>query len=242
MVTDSVTSNAQVQGAAAYEEASSATKTSRVTSGRTIGDARLSEKGQKYYAELRKKYGDMEFILVSPDMKKAAEANAAAYAGKNKTVVLIDTEKIEKMAEDEEYRAKYEGIIQNSKSQIRKMASSFAARGTSVKGFGIKIDDGGTASFFAVIDKSQAAQKKRIEEKAAKKAKQKKADERAASKKRAERRREEQKAEKSDTVTITASSADELIKKVEDYAMMERSDYMETEEEKKMGRNFDFSA
>ena len=53
----------------------------------------------------------MDFILVSADKKEEAQANAAQYANANHTVVLIDTDKIEKMAEDEAYRKKYEGII-----------------------------------------------------------------------------------------------------------------------------------
>ena len=33
--------------------------------GKTIGNAKLSEEGVKYYQELKKKYSNMDFILVS---------------------------------------------------------------------------------------------------------------------------------------------------------------------------------
>lgn len=239
-MTNSISSNAALVEAAATENV----KKTKVTTGKTIGKPELSEKAQKYYEQLKKKYGDMDFILVDPKLKQQAEANAQAYASPNKTVVLIDSDKIEKMAEDEEYRAKYEGIIGNARNQISRLAEQLKSSGANVKGFGMKINDGGTASFFAVIDKSQAAQKQRIAKKSEEKAAQKKAEEKRAEKrneKRAEEKEKYGKTDKDDTVTITASSADELIRKIDDYLIMERSNYLETNEEKQMGRNIDFS-
>ena len=57
-------------------ESSSSRKTSKVTDSRTIGEPELSEKAKKYYDQLRKKYSNMDFILVSKDMKQQAQANA----------------------------------------------------------------------------------------------------------------------------------------------------------------------
>lgn len=84
--------------------------------------------------------------------------------------VLIDEDKIERMAEDENYRKQYEGIIANAASGLSQLGQSIAATGANVKGYGMQVNDGGTASFFAVLKKSGAAQKERI----AKKAEQKK--------------------------------------------------------------------
>lgn len=244
-MTNSISNNAALMETASVES----TKKTKVTSGKTIGNPELSEKAQKYYDELKKKYGDMEFILVDPKLKQQAEANASAYASPNKTVVLIDSDKIEKMAEDEEYRAKYEGIIGSARNQISQLAEQLKSTGANVKGFGIKINDGGTASFFAAIDKSQKAQKQRIEKKAEEKAEQKKADAKKAEEKRAEKRSEKRAEEKGkyektdndDTITISASSIDELIRKIDDYVIMDRSNYVETDIEKQYGRNIDFS-
>ena len=74
--------------------------------GKTIGQPKLSEKAQKYYDELKRKYSGMDFILVSSDMKDAVQANAGKYASmsSSQTVVLIDEEKIERMREDAESR------------------------------------------------------------------------------------------------------------------------------------------
>ncbi len=136
-------------------------KTSRVTNGKTIGQPELSDKAKKYYEQLKKKYANMDFILVSEDMKAQAQANAGSYADANRMVVLIDTEKIERMAEDEEYRKQYEGIISGAASRISQFKNNLGASAGYVKTYGMKVNDGGNASFFAVVDQSMAAQRGR---------------------------------------------------------------------------------
>ena len=107
-------------------------KTGTVT-GRTIGNPKLSEKAAKYYEELKRKYSNMDFILVSEDQKEKARAQAGSYANASKMVVLIDEDKIERMAEDENYRRQYEAIIANAGSGIAQMKSSLEASGTKSK-------------------------------------------------------------------------------------------------------------
>ena len=119
-------------------------KTGTVT-GRTIGNPKLSEKAAKYYEELKRKYSNMDFILVSEDQKEKARAQAGSYANASKMVVLIDEDKIERMAEDENYRRQYEAIIANAGSGIAQMKSSLEASGTKVKGYGMQVNDGGTS-------------------------------------------------------------------------------------------------
>lgn len=219
-------------------------KKSRV-SGKVIGTPELSEAGQKYYEELKKKYSNMEFILVSEDMKAQAKAQAGSYANPNKMVVLIDEEKVERMAVDEEYRKQYESIISNAAAKMPLLQSSLG-KASNVKGFGIQVNDNGLTSYFAVLEKSNSAQKERIEKKAKQKAKDKKAAEKkeakeAAEEKRAERN-EKKRAEKADyenTVTVTASSIDELLRKIENFAYAELSDNVQTEQEKMIGQHFD---
>ena len=85
-------------------------------------------------------------------------------------------------------------IIENSTRALLKMRrpalsqlkSQIESSGQSqnVVGYGMKVNDGGTASFFAVLKKSSADQKARIEKKAVEKKEAKKAEE-----KKAERRR-----------------------------------------------------
>ncbi len=222
--------------------------------GKTIGKPQLSEKAAKYYEELKRKYSGMDFILVSEDQKAAARAQAGKYANPNKMVVLIDEEKIERMAEDESYRKQYESVIANASSGMSKMAKSLSAKtNANIKGFGMEVKDNGLTSFFAVLDKSSAAQRARIEKKAAEKKEARKAEKKKAAKQEQEERLEKSRqarAEKAeagrpgndgDTVTITANSMEELIQKINDYMYMGMSDRIQTEEEKQVGQGFDYS-
>lgn len=211
-------------------------------SGRTVGNPQVSEKAAKYYEQLKAKYSDKEFVLVSADMKDQAKAHAASFAKPDKMVVLIDDEKLERMAEDEKYREQYESIIASAGNKMSMMQSSIAQTGAKVKGYGMQINDNGTASYFAVIDKSYADQKTRMEKKAAEKKAAKKADEKKARKEQQAERLKEKKAEGTrdkDTVTVTANSIEELIKKIQDEMNAGMSDYVQTEEEKQVGQNFD---
>lgn len=240
MGTDAVNQVSQTQ---VYEQSSN----TGVTAGKTIGEPKLSEKAQKYYESLQKKYGNMDFILVSKDMKETAQAQAGKYANPNRTVVLIDEEKIERMATDEAYRKKYEGIISGATAQLEQMKQSIISSGANVKTYGVKINDGGNTSFFAVIDKSLADQRKRIEAKALKKAEEKKKAAKEVNAERLERQREKNKPDKvsdkadEELVTVTASSIEELIKKINDTVYAAMSDTAETEAEKKIGRSIDYT-
>ena len=148
--------------------------------GKTIGDPKLSKEAQKYY----------EFILVSKDQKANAQANAAKYANNIKTVVLIDEEKIERMATDESYRKKYEGILSGATAQLQQLKSSVEKSGADVKEYGMQVNDGGTTSFFAVLRTSSSDQKSRIQKSAEKKKSEKTEQEKNAEKKQEKQRLE----------------------------------------------------
>ena len=256
---DAVKNDTSAYGVSGKKEVSG----KREVSGQTIGNPKLSEKASKYYDELKKKYANMNFILVSEDMKEQAKANAAGYANANKMVVLIDEDKIERMAEDENYRKQYEAIIANAASGMSQLGSSIAATGASVKGYGMQVNDNGTATYFAVLEKSSAAQKERIEKKAAKKKAEEKLEQFKIEYDEKERiKKSHDKAEKisdkevdtvdkedadgkinsaSDTVIITASSIEELLSKIQNESQKYLSDNILSEKEKNVGQGFDYS-
>lgn len=232
-------------------------KKSRV-SGRTIGDPVLSDKAKKYYEQLKAKYSNMDFILVSPEQKEEAESKKGMYQSSKELIVLIDSDKIEKMAEDEEYRAKYEGILSNATSQLSQMKDSLGSKADSVSSFGMTFDDNGNASFFAVVDKSLAAQKERIadkkeaaaeeKKKAQKKTQEKRAEERKADRAdknkkmdSADKTKSKEKSSDADKVTVSASSWEELLKKIDNVIYESRADSVLTKEEKAVGQSFDYS-
>ena len=227
--------------------------------GNTIGDVNLSDEAKDYYNKLKSKYHNMEFIAVSKDMKAQVQANAAAYGNAGKMVVLIDEEKLERMATDESYRKKYEGIIAMSRTKLTNAKNSLASSGAGVKNFGMSVDSNGKESFFATVEKSQDLQKKRIEKKAAEKKEQKVKDKKKAEKQareeRLEKARDKNKDEKIDAdkkddtiqdvdhkkyVTIEARSMDELISKVQAYSYDNAAANVKTDSERMLGTQVDF--
>lgn len=160
--------------------------------GTAIGDVQLSEKGKEYYEKLKGKYHNADFVLVSKDMKAQVQKNAASYGNASRMVVLIDEEKIERMAEDPSYRKKYEGIIAMSQEKLTAAKNSLASSGASVKNFGMSVDENGNESFFATVEKAGEAQKERMEKAAAKKKEQK-----VRAKKQAEKAERRERLEKS---------------------------------------------
>lgn len=235
-------------GAAGNFKTTGTEKTGKTTSanyGNTVGQPQLSEKAAKYYEDLKKKYSDMDFVLVSNDQVENAEQKAAKYANPSRTLVLIDAEKIEKMAEDEDYRKKYEDIIRNAGSRLDQMKQSLGSLVKDVKTFGIKVDDNGNTSFFAVVDKSIAAQKERIDKQSKQKAADRKEKQTKAAEERLEKYREAKKQsvkgpDKTDVETIHASSVEELAKKLEDRFYEGMSDKVQTPGEQQVGTQIDF--
>lgn len=248
MNTNGIGSTYAAQLAAQSTSAGKAKDTGKIkqTNGqKEIGEPKLSEKAQKYYDQLKKKFSNMDFILVSADKKEEAQANMSKFGNSNKLVVLIDDEKIERMSEDLAYREKYEKVLRGATTQFAQMKSDMGSNADVVKTFGMKVNDNGTASFFAVIDKSLAAQKKRIADKAAQKKEDKKQAEKLDEKKKAEEKRAEHLKGKedadADTVTVTASSWDELLKKINDVVGNEYGDSVRTKEETWVGQQFDYT-
>lgn len=221
--------------------------------GRTIGDPKLSDEASKYYEELKSKNSDKEFVLVSQDKVDQAEALAAQFANPNKTIVLVDEDKIEKMATDEDTRKKYEDIIANADSKLDELAKSLEKNGLSgsVAGFGMKINDDGTASYFAALKDSSEAQKQRIEQRAQEKKAEKKAADKKAQKDAAEEALEEKrKTDRGEQVgdsektgnqgkltMVRGNTIDELMQNITDTLI--GSNQIRTEQEMQVGQNFD---
>ncbi len=218
--------------------------------GKTVGGPQLSEKAQKYYEQLKKKYGQYDFILVSSAEKENARANAGQYANSLKTVVLIDEEKIERMATDANFCKQYEGILSGATQQIEQIKAAAQSVGANLKGVVMQVNDNGTTSFFAALQKTNDAQKARLEKKAEEKKAEKKAEQKKADKAKLEEKLKEigEKNQSSsvdsdeEIVTIMADDFESLITKIEEYNFNERSNNIQTESEKMIGQNIDFTA
>jgi len=232
---------------------------------KTVGEPELSDKAAKYYEQLKKKYGQYDFILVSSAEKENARANAGKYANSIKTVVLIDEEKIERMATDENYRKQYEAILSGASNQIDQIKSAAQSAGATLNGIVMQVNDDGTTSFFAALKKTNEAQRARIERKAEQKKLEKKEAQKKVEKEQSQERIQQAHKNKSENVkdngiddktsnksddktegydgeivTIMADSLDSLLRKIEEYGFNERSNSIQTESELQIGQNIDF--
>ncbi|MBQ0027293.1 MAG: hypothetical protein KBS96_01700 [Lachnospiraceae bacterium] len=227
--------------------------------GTVIGDVKLSEDAQKYYNTLKSKFGNMDFILVSKDMKKQVEANASLYGNAFKPVVLIDDEKIERMATDEAYRKKYEGILAMAQMKLDQAKNSLVSSGANVKNFGLSVNEDGKMSFFATIEKANDAQNKLIEKrqeaKKEEKAKEKKKAAKEAREESIEKLREKNKADKiakddkndddvinedKEYIEFKSNDIDALLNKVSKYVYDHSFSSVKTDAEAMVGQSIDF--
>lgn len=209
-------------------------ETKPTTTKSTIGTPKLSETASSYYDELKSKYSDVAFVLVDDAHAGSAKEHASDITTDKSMIVLISEDEVEQMATDETTRKKNESIIEDARAQMPDLLKQLKESGTEVKAFGIEFDDNGTASYFAVVDKSMAAQKERIENKVT---------EKRAEEKKAQKKDEQTKnnVKKEDLTTVTASSMEELIKKIKDVMYEAKADSVLTEQEKLVGQKFDFS-
>ena len=232
---------------------SSLVPTTKEGYGTVIGNVELSDKAKDYYNKLKSKFHGMDFILVSKDVKSQVAANASSYGNASKPVVLIDDEKLERMANDESFRKKYEGIIAMSQTKLQEAKNSLVSGGAIVKNFGMSVGSDGKASFFATVEKANTEQTKALDKRQAKKkaekAKEKKLADKKAYEERIEKRREDSKADKIDKedssddkeyIEFKSDDIDALINKVNKYAYDNSLQNVKTEEESKLGQNFDF--
>ena len=211
-------------------------ETAKVSNGKnSIGNPKLTDAASKYYEELKSKYSDMEFVLVADDQMETAKAQASNIASDKSMIVLISESELEEMTVNEETRANNEKLIEDAKAQMPEMLEKLKESGTEVKSFGIEIKDG-AVSYFAVLDKAAAAQKERIEAKQEEKLAEKKAEKNETATEKAK-----QPSRKEDLVTVSASSIDELIKKLQSVAYEAMADNVQTPQEKMVGQHFDFS-
>lgn len=177
----------------------------------------LSSRAKKLLQELQKKYGNMDFMVGSYD----TDEEAASYLsrGTKEYSVLIDPEELEKMASDEGTKEKYLGMLEEAAGKLNEMKNQLGSRKDEVAHMGISIGKDGSMSFFADLEKVSEKQRERIE------------------KKREEKREEKSSADSVKRTRVSASSTDELLKKIN------QVDWSKIKEEKAQEniRRFDYS-
>ena len=208
--------------------------------GTCVGDVNLSDKAKEYYAKLKEKFHGMDFILVSKDMKDQVESHASLYGNASKPIVLIDDEKIERMANDEAYRKKYEGIIESAQLKLESAKNSLAASGASLKSFGMSVGEDGKTTFFAVIEKASEAANKIREKKLAEHKEEKAKEKKKAEKEAYEERLQDIADSGKEYIEFSSDSLEDLIDRVSEYAFGSSESALMAKEEALIGQTIDF--
>lgn len=109
----------------------------------------LSKTAQDYLKKLKEKHPDMDFII--EDFSTDEEADKLLAKGKGKYNVLITPDLLEKMAADEETATKYEGIIENSVSDIESAKEQLGEDSDMVEKFGVSVNSNGEVTYHAQL-------------------------------------------------------------------------------------------
>ena len=207
------------------QDANKADKTDKTEKNNNVN---LSEKAKKLLEELKKTYGNMDFIVA--DYETDEEAAEYLSRGTKEYSVLIDPETLEAMAADEETKNKYVGILEDSVKQLKDVKEQLGDKEDEVTRIGISIGKDGQVSFFAELEKAGERQKDFIErtresKKEARTEQEKKAQEELAAQERTKK------------TTVSASSIEELLEKINAVDW----DQIKSEEQQQTGSRFDFS-
>lgn len=182
-------------------------KLERSTKAENKNQVELSDAAQSLLKELKEKYSNMDFIIA--DYSTDEEAQQLLARGTKDYSVLMDPATLEKMAADENVKAQYLDIIEQSTSQLNEMKDELKDSGQDVKRIGFTVGDDGQVSFFAELEKTSKEQNERLEEQREKKRAEKKEEQKKAN--------EERYGNSPDSVkrtTVTAASVKELLEKI----------------------------
>lgn len=202
-------------------------------------ESKLSSKAQEFLKNLRKQYGDYDFLIGN----STDDLKALVKSGNKEFSVVFSNAELERMASDEKYAKEklqsVEGAVRMSEqiNQQYGFERGFGkgnAASTEITKIGIVFNDDGTTSFFAELEKSNTKQRERIEK--------------AREEKRAEKKEKEKKAEKeiqsyaknnADTkrTNVWAKSMDELLEKLRGVDW----DSIKAENKSQSGGRFDFT-
>ena len=121
-------------------------------------EQKLSTKAQSFLENLRKKYGDYDFV-VSNDMD-----TSKTLGGTKEYSVMFTTEELEKMAEDDEYAEKVMGQVGKAVDMLKDISEKDLGEGVQFSQLSVSIDGEGNMKLFAQLEKLSEEQQKRFDD------------------------------------------------------------------------------
>ncbi|MBQ7454005.1 MAG: hypothetical protein IJS69_03000 [Selenomonadaceae bacterium] len=136
-------------------------------------EVKLSAKAQSFLENLRKKYGDYDFIISN-------NMDASQTVGSTKEYsVILSPEELERMAEDDDYAQKVMGKVGDAVGMLKNISEKDLGEGVQFSQLSVSIDDEGNMKLLAQLEKLSADQKERLEAAKEKRAEQQKAEEKS---------------------------------------------------------------
>ena len=207
---------------------------------KTEDEISLSEAAKNLLAELKEKYGNIDFFVA--EFSNDEEAQYYHNQSTKKYSCVIDPGTLEEMAADEAVKEKYVGIIDSADEKFEKVKEELGEDAGRIKRMGITVDKEGVVTYFAELSKQTArgqealsAQQKAIRaenreraEKLEKKREEKRAErEDKAEKKNLYGEKENGKAE--NPYKVSAGTIEELLTKLKELLTERASDKTESE-------------
>ena len=211
-------------------------------------EVELSEAAKNLLAELKEKYGDIDFFVA--EFSNDEEAQYYHNQSTKKYSCVIDPQTLEEMAADEAVKEKYVGIIDTADEKFDQVKEELGEDADQIKRMGITVDKDGVVTYFAELTKQTVRMQENLRNQ--------QKELRAEKKERAEKaeKTKEEKAEKADKKPetdkdadkpenpdkVTASTIEELTAKLKELLAQRATDKAEDNAEEKRERpHFDMT-
>lgn len=158
----------------------------------------LSPKAQAYLDKLREQYGDYDFIIADDvDDPQTLTANST-----KKYSVILSSDELEKMADDEEYASSMLGKVEDAVKMADNIIEKADLGGKAqISQLTISFDNDGNTKLFATLEKLSESQQQRLDA-----AKEKSAEE--------AKQTEKPEEEKSNSFTINADTEEDFLEQL----------------------------
>ena len=119
----------------------------------------LSPKAQAFLEKLREDYGDYDFIVAdNVDDPQALTANST-----KKYSVVLTSDELEKMANDEEYANEVMGKVDDAVKTADSVIEKAGLEGVQISQLTISFDENGNTKMFATLEKLSESQQQRLD-------------------------------------------------------------------------------
>lgn len=117
----------------------------------TAKTTELSSNAKEYLKKLKEKFGNVDFIVA--DYSSDEEAAQKLQSGKGEYNCVITPDLLEKMAADENVAKQYEGVITDATGEIDGLKETVKEKGldADVKNYGVSVDGDGKVNYYVLL-------------------------------------------------------------------------------------------